>query len=134
MSIGHLLGVLAPLIIQVGVDIYRFFTSILKTRNAAEKAERVGILVKKVYVASIMCGASLVFASVGAGVGAKLLGPSTGQRIGTFSFRLALENKSETNIYLSACSVRFVTGCAVGNTMGPVFVVSLIRRNESMDL
>lgn len=109
VSIGHVLGVLAPLIIQVGVDIYRFFTSILKTRNAAEKAEQVGILVKKVYGASIMCGASLVFASIGAGIGAKLLGPSTGQRIGTFSFRLALENKSETNIYLIAllCMFRY---------------------------
>lgn len=93
MSIGHLLGVLAPLIIQVGVDIYRFFTSILKTRNAAEKAEQVGILVKKVYVASIMCGASLVFASVGAGIGASLLGPSTGQRIGTVFVQFGIKRQ-----------------------------------------
>ncbi|KAI3445039.1 hypothetical protein Pfo_001704 [Paulownia fortunei] len=94
---GHVLGVLASWIVQVGIDIYRFFSSISKARedsDTVDTAEQVRILKKKVYGATVRCGASLIFASVGAGIGATLIRPSAGQWI----------------------------GCAIGDLAGPVVV------------
>lgn len=71
------LGVLASLIVQVGVDIYGFFKS--KPENEEEK---LWVLGKKVYSSTLRCGASLVFASIGAGIGAAFIRPTTGQWIG----------------------------------------------------
>ncbi|XP_028107612.1 uncharacterized protein LOC114306534 [Camellia sinensis] len=72
---GHLLGVAASWLVQVGVDIYRYFTEIVR-------AEKTRVLGKKVSCTTARCGAALVFASVGAGIGSTLLPPSTGQWIG----------------------------------------------------
>lgn len=86
VSTGHLLGVLASWIVQVGIDIYRFFSSISKARednDTVDTPEQARILVKKVYGATIRCGASLIFASIGAGIGATFIRPSAGQWIGT---------------------------------------------------
>lgn len=47
-------------------------------------AEKIRLLGRKVYGATIKCGASLVFVSIGAGIGA-LFHPSTGQWIGKYS-------------------------------------------------
>ncbi|KAA8527054.1 hypothetical protein F0562_008717 [Nyssa sinensis] len=94
---GHFLAVAATWLVQVGIDIYRFFSSIFKPNeetDEVDKAEQVQLLAKKVCGTTIRCSASLVFASIGAGVGATLFRPSAGQWI----------------------------GCAVGDLAGPVVV------------
>ncbi|KAJ4828663.1 hypothetical protein Tsubulata_019539 [Turnera subulata] len=99
---GHFLGVAASWIVQVGIEVYRFFRRLLKTEEEGQKvevdtSEEVKLLGKKVTGVTIRCSASLVFASVGAGIGATLIRPSTGQWI----------------------------GCALGDLAGPI-VVSVI--------
>lgn len=80
---GHLLGVAASWLVQVGIDIYRYFNEIFKAENdKVVRAEKARVLGKKVSCTTARCGAALVFASVGAGIGATLLPPSTGQWIG----------------------------------------------------
>lgn len=94
---GHFLGILASWFVQVGIDIYRFFSSVSKSKeetSEVDKAEQIRILGKKVYGVTIRCGSSLIFASVGAGIGAALFRPSAGQWI----------------------------GCALGDLAGPVVV------------
>ena len=49
-----------------------------------DQAERVKLLGKKVSSATVRCGSSLVFASIGAGLGATFFRPSAGQWIGKF--------------------------------------------------
>ncbi|XP_019194342.1 PREDICTED: uncharacterized protein LOC109188218 [Ipomoea nil] len=85
---GHCLGVLASWIVQVGIDICRLF------KSNDEIEDKVRLLGKKVYIATVRCGACLVFASIGAGIGASILRPSIGQWI----------------------------GCAIGDVAGPVIV------------
>jgi len=82
MVIGHLLGVAASWVVQIIIDAYRCF--IRKPVDEDDDADRTGkirLLGKKVYGATVKCGASLIFASIGAGIGA-LFHPSTGQWIG----------------------------------------------------
>nr|XP_016447766.1 PREDICTED: uncharacterized protein LOC107772810 [Nicotiana tabacum] len=90
---GHFLGVLASWFVQVGIDIWRFFKS-KQDDDMLEGSEKVQILGRKIYIASVRCGASLVFASIGAGIGAMMFRPTTGQWI----------------------------GCAIGDVAGPVIV------------
>ncbi|KAJ8754965.1 hypothetical protein K2173_015477 [Erythroxylum novogranatense] len=93
---GHCLGVAASWIVQVGIEIFRFFSRLSKSdgeKSPGNKSE-VRILGKKITGVTIRCSASLVFASVGAGIGATLIRPSTGQWI----------------------------GCAVGDLAGPIIV------------
>lgn len=83
---GHFLGVLASWAVHVGIDIYRFFSSVSKARQGIDTAgtrKQVRILGRKVYGATVGCCASLVFASVGAGIGATVTRPSAGQWIGS---------------------------------------------------
>lgn len=65
---------------------YRYFSCIFNSKedeiDKVDKAEQARVLGKKVSGASIRCGASLVFASIGAGIGATLIRPSLGQWIG----------------------------------------------------
>lgn len=80
---GHLLGVAASWLVQVGIDIYRYFNEIFKAENdKVVRAEKAQVLGKKVSCTTARCGAALVFASVGAGIGATLFPASTGQWIG----------------------------------------------------
>ncbi|KAI7734416.1 hypothetical protein M8C21_004065 [Ambrosia artemisiifolia] len=86
---GHFLGVAASWLVQVGIECYRFARDILKSNQEEDdvdadfdQSERVKVLGKKVYGVTVRCGASLVFASVGAGIGATLFRPSSGQSIG----------------------------------------------------
>uniref|UniRef100_A0A6N2K988 Uncharacterized protein n=1 Tax=Salix viminalis TaxID=40686 RepID=A0A6N2K988_SALVM len=82
---GHFLGVAASWLVQVGIEFYRFFSHLTKPEeesNNVDKSEQVKILGKKVTGVTVRCGASLVFASIGAGVGATLFRPSRGQWIG----------------------------------------------------
>lgn len=91
---GHALGVLAAWTVQVGIEMYRFFSSIFKASeeeaDAADVKEQVSILGKKIYGATVRCSSSLIFASVGAGIGATLIRPSTGVWIGMDKYALAL--------------------------------------------
>ncbi|KAL7217778.1 hypothetical protein ACSBR2_011087 [Camellia fascicularis] len=92
---GHLLGVSASWLVQVGIDIYRFFSYMSQEDDdQIDRAEQVQLLGKKVYGTTVRCGASLVFASIGAGIGASLFRPLIGQWI----------------------------GCVVGDTAGPLIV------------
>lgn len=98
---GHCLGVLASWIVQVGIDICRLFRS-----KDDDTEEKVRLLGKKVYIATVRCGASLVFASIGAGIGASFLRPSTGQWI----------------------------GCAIGDVAGPVIVSMCLEKVLHLEL
>ena len=71
--------------IEVGVEVYRYISRTIKSREEVDDidtAEQVKILGKKVIFTTIRSGASLVFASIGAGIGASLIRPSSGQWIG----------------------------------------------------
>ncbi|CAH9146293.1 unnamed protein product [Cuscuta epithymum] len=85
---GYVLGALASWIVQIGIDIYGLFNS------QADREEKVRLFGKKVYTTTIRCGTSLVFASIGAGLGAAFIHPTVGQWI----------------------------GCAVGDVAGPYIV------------
>nr|XP_010938446.1 uncharacterized protein LOC105057511 [Elaeis guineensis] len=92
---GHLLGVAASWLVQIVIEIYRCF--IRKSNSGNEEVDikaKFGHFRKKVYGTLVKCSASLVFASIGAGIGA-LFHPSTGQWI----------------------------GCALGDFAGPIIVV-----------
>lgn len=91
MSTGHLLGVVASWAVQVGLDVYGFCSRKLKnskkvsdevTDEANTTEQEVVILSKKVCGATVRCVGSLIFASIGAGIGATLFRPSSGQKIG----------------------------------------------------
>lgn len=80
-----MLGVAASWVVQVGIDLYRFFRSIFRSNDEdsdVDTTEQVRILRQKVALTSIRCSSSLVFASIGAGIGATLVRPSLGQWIG----------------------------------------------------
>ncbi|KAM7495638.1 hypothetical protein LguiB_030247 [Lonicera macranthoides] len=94
---GHFLGVVASWLIQVGIDIYRFFSCITSAEVDGDvnyKAEQARLIGRKVFGVTVRCGASLVFASIGAGICSTFLHPSAGQWI----------------------------GCAMGDLAGPIIV------------
>ncbi|EEF39619.1 uncharacterized protein LOC8286853 [Ricinus communis] len=106
---GHFLGVAASWFVQVGIEIYRFFSRLTRSEdesNNHDKAEQVKILGKKVTGVTLRCSASLVFASIGAGLGAALIRPSAGQWI----------------------------GCALGDLSGPVVVTFCLEKVLHNDL
>ncbi|KAL3734618.1 hypothetical protein ACJRO7_023895 [Eucalyptus globulus] len=93
---GQLLGTAATWLVQVGIETYRCLSSIFKSKEEDEvdPVEQVVILGKKVYIVTMKCSASLIFASIGAGIGATIVRPSLGQWI----------------------------GCALGDLAGPIIV------------
>ncbi|XP_073226557.1 uncharacterized protein [Cicer arietinum] len=104
---GHMLGVAASWVVQVGVRIFQLFT--YKSRNedvSVDKGERIRIFKDKVIIATIRCNASLIFASIGGGIGATLFRPSIGQWI----------------------------GCAIGDLTGPVIVAVCANRVFHLNL
>ncbi|XP_059666548.1 uncharacterized protein LOC132312268 [Cornus florida] len=106
---GHFLGVAASWLIQVGIEVYRFFSATFKSNeepDKVDKAELVQLLGKKVYGTTVRCSASLVFASIGAGIGATLFRPSAGQWI----------------------------GCALGDLAGPIIVAFCYEKVLHADL
>ncbi|XP_027347263.1 uncharacterized protein LOC113858726 [Abrus precatorius] len=89
---GHMLGVAASWLVQVGIDLYRFFTSMFKDQHEdvdVDKTKQVGVLGQKIFIATVRCTSSLIFASIGAGIGATLFRPSLGQWIGCAAGDLA---------------------------------------------
>ncbi|KAI4388597.1 hypothetical protein MLD38_000911 [Melastoma candidum] len=82
---GYLLGVLASWLVQVSIETYRCLSRVFHRKEEDEDvdpAEEFELLAKKVGGATIKYTASLVFASIGAGIGAALIRPSLGQWIG----------------------------------------------------
>ncbi|AES74402.1 hypothetical protein MtrunA17_Chr6g0449901 [Medicago truncatula] len=94
---GHMLGVAASWVVQVGMELYRFFRSIFSANDEdsnvdttkQDTTKQVQLLGQKVALTSIRCSSSLVFASIGAGIGATLVRPSLGQWIGCAAGDLA---------------------------------------------
>uniref|UniRef100_J3NDK3 Uncharacterized protein n=2 Tax=Oryza brachyantha TaxID=4533 RepID=J3NDK3_ORYBR len=79
---AHALGVAAAWVVQSIVEIYRCF--IRKPSNEQElldEMDKVKMFGKKIYGITVKCGFSLVFASIGAGVGV-LVHPVHGQWLG----------------------------------------------------
>ncbi|OVA17160.1 hypothetical protein BVC80_9045g58 [Macleaya cordata] len=73
-------------------QIYRWFSNLTKNEDTdkVDRAHQFPLLAKKVSVTTPKYGASLVFASIGAGVGATLFHPSIGQWIGIKLTNLSL--------------------------------------------
>ncbi|KAG4112016.1 hypothetical protein ERO13_D13G137200v2 [Gossypium hirsutum] len=88
---GHLLGVVAAALVQTGIEIYRCFCRKTNSEESDEVnlTEQTKLLGKKISGITIRCGASLIFASIGAGIGAVLFRPSVGQWIGCAAGDLA---------------------------------------------
>ncbi|XP_038898033.1 uncharacterized protein LOC120085869 [Benincasa hispida] len=105
---GHALGVAASWLVQVGIEIYRYVSAKVKSKedDVVEETEKAIVLRKKITGATLRCSASLVFASIGAGIGATLFRPSAGQWI----------------------------GCAVGDLAGPVIVTVCLEKGLNLDL
>lgn len=78
-----MLGVTASWVVQVGIRLCQFFTSMSKNDvGDMNKDERTRLLRQKIFIATVRCHASLIFASIGGGIGATLFRPATGQWIG----------------------------------------------------
>ncbi|KAK3199969.1 hypothetical protein Dsin_023384 [Dipteronia sinensis] len=106
---GHLLGVAASWLVQVGIEIYRFFSRIMKSGEESDnvdKSKQAKLLGKRVTGVTIRCSASLVFASIGAGIGATVIRPSIGQWI----------------------------GCAAGDLVGPVIIEFCLDKTLHLNL
>ncbi|KAA3467380.1 Isopentenyl-diphosphate delta-isomerase [Gossypium australe] len=105
---GHLLGVTAAWIVQTGIEIYRCFSRRTNSdeSNEANVTVRAKLLGKKISGITIRCGASLIFASIGAGICATLFRPSVGQWI----------------------------GCAAGDLAGPIIVSVCLEKVFHVDL
>ncbi|XP_022716756.1 uncharacterized protein LOC111275596 [Durio zibethinus] len=105
---GHLLGVAAAWLVQTGIEIYRCFSRITNSEESdgVNITEQTKLLGKKITGVTIRCGASLIFASIGAGIGATLFRPSIGQWI----------------------------GCAAGDLAGPIIVSVCLEKALHVDL
>lgn len=89
---AHFLGVAASWIVQVGVDIYKTLSHIFNSKEElddVDKRKEFDLLGRKLLSATIRCTASLVFAAIGAGLGASLTRPSLGQWLGCAAGDLA---------------------------------------------
>lgn len=85
---GQFLACAASWTVQVGIDAYRCLHSIFGSStdfDDVDPKEQARVLVKRVFGTTVRCGSSLVFASVGAGIGATLLRPSLGQWMGKYT-------------------------------------------------
>ncbi|KAJ4911257.1 Uncharacterized protein Rs2_05878 [Raphanus sativus] len=108
---GHFLGIAASWTVQVGIEIYRCLFRSVKPEEEEEEVEQVLISEKakdlgnKVVGITVRCGASLVFAAIGAGICSCLIRPSMGQWI----------------------------GCALGDLAGPMVVSICLQKTLQAD-
>ncbi|ESQ42886.1 hypothetical protein EUTSA_v10014039mg [Eutrema salsugineum] len=106
---GHFLGIAASWTVQVGIEIYRCVFQYVKPEEEEEEqveiTEQVKDLGNKVVGITVRCGASLVFAAIGAGICSCLIRPSTGQWI----------------------------GCALGDLAGPLVVSVFLQKTLQAD-
>ncbi|XP_077230177.1 uncharacterized protein LOC143863386 [Tasmannia lanceolata] len=103
---GQCLGAAAQWLVQIGIDIYRFISPISNSNEEVDRAEQIQLLRKKVLGTTLRCGATLFFGSAGAGFGAIVFPPSTGQWI----------------------------GCALGEMAGPIIVAVCCEKVFHTDL
>lgn len=107
---AHCLGVTATWIVQVGVEIYRSLSRLFGSKEDeledVDPEKELRLLGKKVFGATLKCSSSLVFASIGAGIGATLIRPSVGQWI----------------------------GCALGDLAGPIIITVCLDKLLHYDL
>ncbi|XP_074578598.1 uncharacterized protein LOC141835071 [Curcuma longa] len=97
---GQLLAVAATWFVQVVIEGYRcFFRKNISNTEDIDNIQKVRLFRKKIFGTTIKCSASLVFASIGAGIGA-LFHPSTGQWI----------------------------GCAIGDFAGPIVAIVCLEK------
>ncbi|XP_042414048.1 uncharacterized protein LOC122002790 [Zingiber officinale] len=97
---GQLLAVAATWFVQVVIEGYRcFFRKNISNSEDIDNIQKVRLFRKKIFGTTIKCSASLVFASIGAGIGA-LVHPSTGQWI----------------------------GCAIGDFAGPIVAIVCLEK------
>jgi len=107
-----MLGVSASWLVQVGVGVFQFFKSKAKNENLSNDV-RIRVLRQKVFLATVRCNASLIFASIGGGIGASLIRPSLGQWVGknfnfSYSHYLLLYKLDITFVYthlLNMCDI-----------------------------
>ncbi|CAH2069814.1 unnamed protein product, partial [Thlaspi arvense] len=107
---GHFLGIAASWTVQVGIEIYRCVSRYVKPEEEEEEeqvviSEQAKDLGNKVVGITVRCGASLVFAAIGAGICSCLIRPSTGQWI----------------------------GCALGDLAGPIIVSVCLQKTLQAD-
>ncbi|KAJ0246141.1 Isopentenyl-diphosphate delta-isomerase [Hirschfeldia incana] len=109
---GHFLGIAASWTVQVGIEIYRCVFKYVKPLEEEEEegeqvviSERAKDLGNKVVGITVRCGASLVFAAIGAGICSCLIRPSLGQWI----------------------------GCALGDLAGPMVVSICLQKTLQAD-
>ncbi|CAN6994509.1 unnamed protein product [Brassica oleracea var. botrytis] len=108
---GHFLGIAASWTVQIGIEIYRCVSRYVKPVEVEEEGEQVVIseqakdLGNKVVGITVRCGASLVFAAIGAGICSCLIRPSMGQWI----------------------------GCALGDLAGPMVVSICLQKTLQAD-
>lgn len=129
ISTGHFLGVLASWLVQVAIDVYGFFSKTTKPAEESDAivtAEQARVLGKKVVGTTVRCVGSLVFASIGAGIGVALIRPSTGQWIGTTQMPIDTMFKILVTIFLMQCP--FCAGCVLGDLAGPVIITFCFER------
>ncbi|PWA81063.1 hypothetical protein CTI12_AA191180 [Artemisia annua] len=85
---AQFLGYAASWLVQVGIECYRFVRDISKSNEMddvnvdAKHKERVKILRDRVYYVTVRCCSSLISASIGSGISATLLCPSSGHSVG----------------------------------------------------
>lgn len=76
------MGVAAAWVVQSIVEVYRcFFSKPSNDQAMFDEMDKVKLFGKKIYGITVKCGFSLVFASIGAGIGV-LVHPVHGQWLG----------------------------------------------------
>ncbi|KAK1269732.1 Transcriptional adapter ADA2 [Acorus gramineus] len=78
----YLLGVVASWLVKIGIETYRCWTYGDDEDEEVDNTERLRLFLRRIRGATVRCCSSLVFASIGAGIGASLFSPSRGQWIG----------------------------------------------------
>lgn len=105
-----MLGVAASWLVQVGIDLYRFFSSTFQGQyedNDVDQTNQVGVLGQKVVIATVRCTSSLIFASIGAGIGATFIRrPWLGQWVGKI-VNNTFRELQDCCILLEFCDLRY---------------------------
>ncbi|KAF9601189.1 hypothetical protein IFM89_017374 [Coptis chinensis] len=106
---AHLLAVAASWLVKVGIEIYQCFSRLSYNEeegDRVEKEEEFRLLGRRLVIITLKCGASLIFAPIGAAIGSTYFHPSIGQWI----------------------------GCAIGDLAGPTLVTFLLDRGFHLEL
>ncbi|XP_050369961.1 uncharacterized protein LOC126788050 [Argentina anserina] len=106
---GHCLAIAATWIVSVGIDVYCTFYGTINSNEEVDEidtAQKLKLLGNRVWRTTLKGGGSLICCSVGAGIGATLFRPSTGQWV----------------------------GCILGDAAGPFIVSFCLERSSNVEL